>query len=381
MSNSKATKKAFRYWLDGKVRAIVMWIMNRITADSSKLKMEIRGQDIKKILLVRSLFRMGDAILATPAIFLFRKNFPGARIDFVGSRLSKRLFENLPIDHHYEVYRRFPKVCWSYLMLLTRLRATQYDLAVDVSCSSAALGSFVVGFSGARCRVGLGGKWDRWFNIRLPRPETKNKYGNLPELVASMGLESQIAYPKIILSPEEMAAGRKRIRALTQGVEAPVVGVFVGGRKARGKRWPTENFLQLATKLGGDGVKPVIFVGPEEMELLSGIREVLSERVPVIFEPDARVFASLVANCGLFVACDSGPVHLACALRVRTVAIFLNNNFDHWGPPANLGRVVYDEMSVSVDDVLNACRDELTFFPPVQAEPIEAPITRDLSIG
>ena len=30
------------------------------------------------------------------------------------------------------------------------------------------------------------------------------------------------------------------------------------------------------------------------------------------------------------------PVHLACALRVRTIAIFLKDNFDRWGPPQAL---------------------------------------------
>jgi ADP-heptose:LPS heptosyltransferase len=57
-----------------------------------------RCQDIKKILLVGGLFGMGDSILATPAILLLRHNFPAATIDFVGLRIGKKLFQNLPID-------------------------------------------------------------------------------------------------------------------------------------------------------------------------------------------------------------------------------------------------------------------------------------------
>lgn len=113
-------------------------------------------------------------------------------------------------------------------MLLQHLRRAKYDLALDVSGSSAALGFFIVGFSGARLRARLRGKWDRWFN---------------------------------------------------------------------------------------------------------------------------RDF---------FVACDSGPLHLACALKVRAVASFLKNNFDRWGSPPELSRIVFCESGVGVTDVLKACQIELS---------------------
>ena len=67
----------------------------------------------------------------------------------------------------------------------------------------------------------------------------------------------------------------------------------------------------------------------------------------------------MVANLDLFVACDSGPVHLACALRVRTIAIFLKDNFDRWGPPPSLARVVYRDPVVSAREVLDECLLEL----------------------
>src|SRR5258705_6037181 len=203
------TKKAFRYRLDRAIRVCVMRVMNWLTPEAPEQRADFRQTEIQRILLVRSLFRMGDSILATPAIVLFRKNFPAARIDFVGPRISKTLFRDLPIDHHYEAARTFPKVCWSYFALLKRIRKTKYDLAVDVSGSSAALGSFIVGFSAARFRVGLKRQWDRWFNIRLVRPSSLNQYSALPELVRSMGLESPPVYPTLILSAEAIArAGR-----------------------------------------------------------------------------------------------------------------------------------------------------------------------------
>ncbi len=345
-----------------------MRVMGWLTRGAAELRVDLPREDVKTILLVRSTFRMGDSILATPAILLFRENFPTARIDFVGPVLSKALFQNLPLDHHYGLYRSFPKVLWSYVALLKRIRCGSYDLAVDVSGSNSAMGAFIVGFSGARFRVGLKGKWDRWCNVRLRRPTTINKYRNLPELIASMGLASQVTYPTLVLSSGEIEDGLKRMLTLIHQDHAPIVGVFVGGRKTRGKRWASENFAQLVSQLRACGMGPIIFVGPEERNLRAYFQKELRHRVPVVLEPNVRTFASLVANCDLFVACDSGPVHLACALRVRTIAIFLQNNFDRWGPPPVLARIVYDEEAVLPDAVLEACRQELTVTSPVEAD-------------
>jgi ADP-heptose:LPS heptosyltransferase len=173
---------AFRYRLDRMIRAVVMRVMGWLTPGTTERRVDLLREDVKTILLVRGIFRMGDSILATPAILLFRENFSTARIDFVG---------------------------------------------------------------------------------------------------------------------------------------------------------------------------------PEEKELIGYFEEVLRERIPVVFEPNLREFASLVAACDLFVGCDSGPVHLACASRVRTVAICLQRNFDRWGPPVSLGRIVYGKSGVSAKDVIDACCCEL----------------------
>ena len=176
MKASDKIRPAFRYRLDRAIRALVMRVMNRITPDFRDQEIDIQLHKIKKILIVRSIFRMGDAILATPAILLFRSNFPAARIDLSGRRISKLLFENLPIDRHYEVYKGLPWVVWSYVVLLKRLRETQYDLAFDASGSSAALG---VGHrrifrraSARRCERQVGSLVIFGWIVRLPKANT-----------------------------------------------------------------------------------------------------------------------------------------------------------------------------------------------------------------
>jgi heptosyltransferase III len=348
---------AANYRLNKRISAVAMRLMKLGTGRSPDAQVDLGREAIRKILLVRGNFRMGDSVLASPAILPFRRNFPDAVIDFVGSPMSRALFQNLPIDRHFEITRRFPHATWSYFSLIRRLRAARYDLAVDVSGSQSAMGAFIVGFSGARLRAGIRGKRDRWLNVRLPRPAERNKYQSLPALAAALGLRCEPVLPTLVLSDAEKNDGRRRLAAAGLSGGA-IVGIFTGGRASRRKRWPAENFIELAAALKGGGAQVALFVGPEEQDLTGFFAQRLGGAIPVFFDPSVRGFAAMVAACALFVTCDSGPMHLACALRTRTVAIFQRPDHRHWGPPPELARIVYRSGGVTVQEVIEASIEE-----------------------
>jgi ADP-heptose:LPS heptosyltransferase/protein-S-isoprenylcysteine O-methyltransferase Ste14 len=359
-----ALPKIFRYSLNRKLRVAANWIMRRVTTESKEEGLDLHKEQVKKILLVRATFRMGHSILAIPAILLFRKNFPHARIDFVGAPVSAKLFGNLPIDHHFSLTRRYPGSAWDYPLLLRQLRSVGYDIAVDLSCSQSAMASFIMGFSRARFRVGLRGKWDRWCNVRIARPAETNKYRMMPAFLRALGLEVQESLPSLRLSDLGNQQGKRRIEELAGwGGGGPTVGVFVGGRKTWGKRWPMKNFCELITALYWQGVNVVTFFGPEEKTLMGFYSDALDSGIAKVFGSSSSDFAAMVSNCDLFVACDSGPMHLACALNTRTVAIFQNPNFNHWGPPPSLARIVHQPAGCSVEEVFKICLEELSLDP------------------
>ena len=337
------------------IRTVATNTMRRFAIAADGRKIDLRHEAIEKILLVRPNFRMGNSILAIPSIQLFRRNYPTAQIDFVGSPVSKALFANLPIDHHYEVARRFPKSSWAYPVLLRKLRRENYDLAVEVSCSQSALGAFVVGLSGARLKVGREGKWDFWYDVKISKPAQSNKYRMLPAFLAAMGLETEDVFPKIILSAAEIEAARKTFRSVDFNEGTPMLGIFVGGRERHGKRWPANRFNRLVQNLTAQGVRVVVFLGPDERELMTYFVQSLRTHAPVILEPSLRKFAAMVSQCQLFLTCDSGPMHLACALGVRMIAIFQNKDFDRWGPPPGKARIMYDPQGTSVAAVEAEC--------------------------
>jgi heptosyltransferase III len=353
--------KIFRYLLNQKLRWAAHWAMRLLIWRWEEQPIDLHHQELERILIVRATFRLGDSILAIPAILWFRKLFPHARIDFLGAPISAKLFENLPIDNCFTITRRYPGSGLDYPRLLRKLRLVGYDLAVDVSCSQSAMGSFLIGLSGARFKVGLKGKWDQWFNVRIPRPSETNKYKILPAFLRNLGLEADVTLPSVALAKAEIAEARQKFSALLRSNSASkTVAVFVGGRKGWDKRWPIENFCQVITALRSQGLNVLTFVGPEEKDSVGYFRDALGFDIPLVFEPSIRAFAAMIANCDLFVTCDSGPMHMACGLGIHTVAIFQHLDFNRWGPPSSIARVVFKPGGPSAMEVFRACLEELS---------------------
>jgi len=355
----KRTPRAFRYRLDRWIRYIVMRVLAWFAPQCNETQIHPRSPSIKRILLVRANFRMGNAMLALPAIAAFRKNFPQATIDFVGSPISNLLFQEQPLNHHYVAPRRFPHVLWQYPRLMRRLRANRYDLAVDVGCSQSGGAGFIIGLSGARIRAGIAGKWDQLFNLKIAKPRETNKYQKLTAFLTALHLERIDPVGALAFSAAERTAGRTKLKSILGESSAGTAGVFVGGRKLHDKRWPLENFAEVIRGVQRAGVNVVAFLGPEEKDIAGSLREFFGPSVPIVFEPSARKFAAIVAHLDLLICTDSGPMHLACAAGVPIVAIFQPRNLNRWAPPPSAARAVCDPNGISAAMVLQAALEVL----------------------
>lgn len=116
--------------------------------------------------------------------------------------------------------------------------------------------------------------------------------------------------------------------------ESPAASAFLGSLPARfalyhpgaarpEKTWGEEKYADLASRLQQDpGLFPVISWGPGDEDRVA----LLSARLPsaVKIPPlDFRGLAHVMARARLFVAADTGPVHLADALGVAALALFV----------------------------------------------------------
>src|SRR5262245_50582007 len=126
---------------------------------------------IRRILLVRPNERMGNVLLATPAISLFRAAYPDAAIDFLAGRGPAPLLAHLPVDDVIPFDRSIAKRPWRFVALVRELRRRHYDLVVDCGFGSK-IDGFLAALAGARIRIGADDpRFGALYHVRVPIPD------------------------------------------------------------------------------------------------------------------------------------------------------------------------------------------------------------------
>lgn len=301
-------------------------------------------QNISRIIVVRPNYRIGNAILATAIIAPLRERFPDAQIDFLVTDKTAALFKNLPVNHVAAVSRSDIRTPWRTVSLLRRLRARRYDLAVQLAPSSLS-GLVLASMLGARYVMGKPKDDADWYDIKVKGPIV-NAYDAGPAFSTALGTAGAVG-TQLALSNDEMTCAIDRLQALgltadgAHGVE-PFVAVFVGGHAD--KVCPLSFWLALINDLNQARKRFVVFVGPEETAMIPHLQHAM-QSLPqgTLCSPQPlRIFAAMLARARLMVTPDSGPMHMAAALKVPVVAMVRTRKSLAFVPPGATSHVVWD---------------------------------------
>lgn len=310
-------------------------------------------RDVRSILLVRPNFRLGNALITSPLIAALRERFPGARIDYLGGEGTLAVLDGLPIDDRMPMSRGFVLRPWRFVALFLELRRRRYDLAIEGAMGSFS-GGLYVWLSGARHRLGVPRRNERFLDVRLPPTPVAHAYDGPVAFAAHLGVTCADR-PAYVVSPDERLRALKllegRALAAPDGHAPPFVAFFVGGHGA--KRWPAERWIDLASRVAADGVRVALFAGPEEAAGVPALRRALDGRAAVVEPQPLRTFAAVLGTAALVVTPDSGPMHLAVAAGTPVVAVLASRGSTFFRPrgPADVALV-----EPSVDDVYAALR-------------------------
>ncbi len=293
-----------------------------------------------KLLIVR-LSAMGDIIHSLP--MALNAQMDGATVGWLTDRRYGGLLAGNPsIERLFLAdtghWRRNPFSLsnWNQIGdLRAALREFEPDATVDAQglWKSALLarlaGTPVVGFSADSRRepasallVGRG--------IPLPGGAVHVVDQNLG-LLASLGFAATRRAPdaRYLLSRESRAAS-----AFLRTLPTPFALYHPGAAQAK-KTWGEANYAQLASRLHRElGLYPAISWGPGDEERV----ERLTDRLPYAAKLPLLDFAGLAAvaaRASLFVAGDTGPLHLADALGVTCLALFGPGSYRRNSPERN----------------------------------------------
>lgn len=308
-------------------------------------------------ILIMDFGQLGDVVLSLPALRAVRERFPNARITAaVGqsageiARLSGYVNEVLAIDR--VGLRDGSKLVsiFKIFQLVKRVRRSQFDFVIDLhSFYETNLLGFV---SGAPKRL-YARRPTRSFDIlanfqpRPPREEErslKHQVDRYLDVLIPLGIKDALRMPQLKTRPEDDLGVEAILRKAKADTGAPLVGIFPGaGHPSR--RWPMERFAELADYLvRNDGVRVLVFAGPEEAEMTQQMRRVFPTSSLVLSGLRISELASALARLAVFVSNDTGPMHVAAAVGTSVVVLLNRTTPNSFVPIGEAHRHIYSRM-------------------------------------
>jgi len=240
--------------------------------------------------------------------------------------------------------------------LAAKLRAETFNCAILLQNAFEA--ALLVKLAGIPRRIGYdrdGRGWLLTDPIAVPNPDGIPRHQRFYylELLRRAGiLDALPASEAIRLDGIDQAAAQGALRFGELGTGPRVIGVSPGAAYGGAKRWMAEGFAESACRIATrESASVALFGSKAERPLCDSIAQSVRERGVAAFnlagETTLREFIQLAAACRLFLTNDSGAMHIASALGVRTVAIFGATDEVATGPTGPLARVVRQKVDCS----------------------------------
>jgi len=253
---------------------------------------------------------LGDAIMVTPAIENIVNFENDVEITFIGSFVSIEALKN-----HQKVIKTF---------VLDKKYTSLYKISRDLGNFDA----FLSFRSSTRSKflkflISADNKYQFDKNNYQGRHQVE-KYNDF----VNNSLNTNFPAEKLVLHANN---SKLNIAPLgnTLGVKnssLPLLGINPGASYGSAKRWYPEEFAKVAKGLANQ-YDIVIFGGPGEVDIAGDIEQGLIENGVTNYQNLAgkttiSELINKIANLDLFITGDSGPMHVAAAFQVSTVAIF-----------------------------------------------------------
>jgi ADP-heptose:LPS heptosyltransferase len=319
-----------------------LWRRERLTAP------QLLALRPARILVVRQHNQMGDMVCATPCFRALRQTWPQAQIALITAPVNAGVVRHNP---HLDRIFLFEQRAWRRPLALWRfvrdVRAFAPDLALVLNSVSFSVTSAMLAlWSGARWVVGGDSRpfgsavSARAYSLELPGSPALDRHAVEHSLapLRAVGITTDDLSTVVVPSPEEDRGAAELVREVLP--PAPFWALHPGAGK-RQNCWPADRFAAVAGRAAAAGHPVLVLHGPADGEAVAALREALPSPVPatwapIVFAPELTVGtgAAVLARAERFLCNDTGVMHIAGALGVRTVALFGATDPALWKPPS-----------------------------------------------
>lgn len=279
-------------------------------------------------LLVLRAIKLGDLLVAVPALTALRRAFPGHRITLATTAWLAPVVELVPaVDVHLAQH------------------GLDHAIAAPVGSVDVAVNLHGVGPESSDLLDAL-----RPARVIGHRDPARGHDG--PEWPGGVHERARwadlVSWHGIPADPAEVAIDRPVEPSVAPGAAVVHVGAFHGAR-----HWPTDRFAAVVRGLRDRGHEVVLTGGADDVERARAVAETagLAPGAVLAGVLDLQPFAAVVADAALVVTVDTGAAHLASAYGVPSVVLFGPAPPEAWGPPAEGPHVVLTDASQRLGDV------------------------------
>ncbi len=278
----------------------------------------------KRILLVRT-DRIGDVVLTTPAIRAVRQSLPESFLAMMVRPYSVEVVKNNPHLDEVIVYdkRGKHKTFWNSFKFVRDLRKKEFDLAFVFHPTNRV--NIITFLAGIPERIGYNRKCGFLLTKKLPDEKFKGEKHEIEynlEVIAARGISAANKEVEMVVSQEEENFALKFFQGNGLDRKIPLVAIQPGA-SCPSKRWPVERFAEVGKKLMESFPVKIIIIGSnEEGPLLERLRRLLGEKAVIVQGLALGNVGAILKQAQLFISNDTGPVHIAAAMKTPCLVIF-----------------------------------------------------------
>ncbi|MEW6378563.1 MAG: glycosyltransferase family 9 protein [bacterium] len=344
-------------------------------------------QEFTRIAIVK-LSAIGDVVHALPVASALRERFPGAHLAWIVQGKCREILEGNPDLDEIIVFdkdrwlielpylHRSGSVIRDAYRFVRGLQGCGFDLAIDLQglIKSGLLTWLTragtrIGFSADCCREPANA---RFTNCHVtPAADDVHIVDRCLSLVRGLGADTGRKRFNIHIPEDARAYIAKFLDSSKVPPDSRLV-VINPGAGWETKLWGEENFAGLADRIVSDLGGRVIFLwGPSELPMVKAIQKKMQQPSLRACPTSLKQSLALMQRAHLFIAGDTGPLHMAAALGTPCVGLYGPSTPERNGPYGDIHRVVQADvscrgcfrrfcsrkicmMSISVDQVMEA---------------------------
>jgi len=330
-------------------------------------------------ILIRGPNWVGDSVLAIPAMKAVRSQFPNAEITLLVRPWVAGVFTGAPFVNKLWTEPR-PAGFSEWSRIARDIRAHEFDLAILFPNSFESALMMFLGRVPNRIGYATDGRSLLLTNAVTPGVTGRHQVYYYLDLVKNLSVNVDRPSIEILATDEEKKAARRLLE--TEGIRADQKFMVLNPGAAYGsaKRWDDERFAGIGERLSQDLGLAVAIIGSEnELPVARDIRERMRSPATVLNgKTTLETLIGVLSLSSLMITNDSGPMHIAAALGVPTVAVFGSTDERVTGPFGARTRIVKCQVEcspcllrecpidhrcmtrVTVDDVYRAARELLS---------------------